>query len=175
MTIYEAFIRPHLEYGDSLCDQAYNMSFHQKLESIQYKCLLGQNWSHTRHIERKALTRTRFRVIPITNWYIKLVIFYKICQSKSPQYLFKLIPEKMSSYVIRNADNIPLFNIKHSVYKSSFFPPTIVESSNLDSNFQNSENFSIFKNIIFKFVRPKPNSFFISCNFKEVRLITRLA
>ena len=71
ITIYEAFTRPHLEYGDSLYDQAYNMSFHQELESIQYKCLLGQNWRHTRHIERKALTRTRFRVIPVTTLVYK--------------------------------------------------------------------------------------------------------
>ena len=31
ITIYKAFIRPHLDYGDILYDQAYNMSFHQKL------------------------------------------------------------------------------------------------------------------------------------------------
>ena len=29
ITIYKAFIRPHLDYGDILFDQAYNMSFHQ--------------------------------------------------------------------------------------------------------------------------------------------------
>ena len=36
ITIYKAFIRPHLDYGDILHDQAHNMSFYQKLESIQY-------------------------------------------------------------------------------------------------------------------------------------------
>ena len=29
----------------------------------------------------------------------------------------------------------------------------------VDSNLQNSENFVIFKNNIFKFIRPKPKSF----------------
>ena len=29
--IYKAFVRPHLDYGDILYDQAYNASFHQKL------------------------------------------------------------------------------------------------------------------------------------------------
>ena len=38
--IYEAYIRPHLDYGDILYDQAY-MSFHQKLESIQYNACLA--------------------------------------------------------------------------------------------------------------------------------------
>ena len=30
ITIYKAFIRPYLDYGDILYDQACNMSFHQK-------------------------------------------------------------------------------------------------------------------------------------------------
>ena len=39
LTIYKAFVRPHLDYGDILYDQAYNASFHQKLEkyNIQIK------------------------------------------------------------------------------------------------------------------------------------------
>ena len=41
ITIYKAFIRPHLDYGDILYDQACNMSFHQKLESIQYNAWTG--------------------------------------------------------------------------------------------------------------------------------------
>ena len=40
ITIYKAFIRAHLDYGDILYDQAY-MSFHQKLESIQYNACLA--------------------------------------------------------------------------------------------------------------------------------------
>ena len=36
-TIYKAFVRPHLDYGDVLYDQAFNTSFHEKLESTQYK------------------------------------------------------------------------------------------------------------------------------------------
>ena len=36
ITIYKAFIRPHLDYGDVLYDQAFNNSFTEKLESIQY-------------------------------------------------------------------------------------------------------------------------------------------
>ena len=36
ITIYKAFVRPYLDYSDILYDQAYNMSLHHKLESIQY-------------------------------------------------------------------------------------------------------------------------------------------
>ena len=41
ITIYKAFVRPYLDYGDILYDQAYNMSFHHKLESIQYNACLA--------------------------------------------------------------------------------------------------------------------------------------
>ena len=39
--IYKAFVRPHLDYGDVLYDQAYNNSFHAKMESIQYNACLA--------------------------------------------------------------------------------------------------------------------------------------
>ena len=34
MTMYKAFVRPHLDYGDIIYDEAYNKTFDQKLESI---------------------------------------------------------------------------------------------------------------------------------------------
>ena len=40
LTIYKSFIRPHLDYGDVTYDQAYTASFHQKIESVQYKSAL---------------------------------------------------------------------------------------------------------------------------------------
>ena len=54
MTIYRAFVsqnvlsrkdiqtfRPHLDYGDVIYDEAYNKTFHRKLESIQYNVCLA--------------------------------------------------------------------------------------------------------------------------------------
>ena len=151
ITIYQAFIRPHLDYGDILCDQAYNMYFHQKLESIHYNACLA--------IKEKLYHEIGLEPLQLWRWYRKLGMFYKIFKSKSPQYLFKLIPEKTSSYVIRNAQNIPLFNIKHNFYKNSFFPSLIIEWNNIDPKLRNWENFGIFKNHILKFIRPKPKSF----------------
>ena len=41
ITIYKAFVRPHLDYSDILYDQAFNLSFQHKLESIQYRACLA--------------------------------------------------------------------------------------------------------------------------------------
>ena len=41
MTIFKSFIRPHLDYGDIIYDRAYNTSFHQNIESVQYNAALA--------------------------------------------------------------------------------------------------------------------------------------
>ena len=41
MTIYKNFVRPHLDYGNVIYDEAYNETFHQKLEPIQYNACLA--------------------------------------------------------------------------------------------------------------------------------------
>ena len=41
LTIYKSFIRPYLDYGDIIYNKAYNSSFHQNLEKIQYNSVLA--------------------------------------------------------------------------------------------------------------------------------------
>ena len=40
-TIYKAFVRSHLDYGDILCDQAFNSSFDDRLASVQYNACVA--------------------------------------------------------------------------------------------------------------------------------------
>ena len=47
ITIYKAFLRPLIDYGDIIYDQPQNESFCEKLESVQYKAALaitGADW-----------------------------------------------------------------------------------------------------------------------------------
>ena len=41
MTVYKDFVRPHLDYGDIIYDEAFNKAFHQKLDYIQYNAWLA--------------------------------------------------------------------------------------------------------------------------------------
>ena len=41
LTIYKSFLRPHLDYGDVIYDRAFNESFQNKLESVQYNATLA--------------------------------------------------------------------------------------------------------------------------------------
>ena len=42
---YRPFVRPYLDYGDILYDQAFNLYFQQKIDSIQYRAC--NNWRNT--------------------------------------------------------------------------------------------------------------------------------
>ena len=39
--IYKLFIRPYVDYSDMIYDQIFNMSFQQKMETIQYNAALA--------------------------------------------------------------------------------------------------------------------------------------
>ena len=49
-------------------------------------------------------------------------------EKKSPDYLFRIIPQGTSSYITRNSDEIPLFKAKHNFYRNSSFPSTTIIS-----------------------------------------------
>ena len=84
---------------------------------------------------------------------IGTVLFFKMRKNQSPKYLFELIPTARQAYMTRHKNSIPLFNIKHDYFKKCFFPSTIIEWSNLDSNIRNSESLAIFKKHILDFIR----------------------
>ena len=77
-------------------------------------------------------------------------MFYKIYENKSPQYLFKLIPEKTHAheYAIRNTDTIPCFKIRHNFFKTLSFLLQSLNVNNLDPTFGNSKSFVVFKNYL---------------------------
>ena len=41
MTTCKAFVRPNLDYGNVIYDEAYNKTFHQKRKPIQYNACLA--------------------------------------------------------------------------------------------------------------------------------------
>ena len=61
-TIYKAFVRPHLDYGNVLFDQNFNTPSHEKLESIQYNVYLCSNRKNKWYFQRETLSRISFRM-----------------------------------------------------------------------------------------------------------------
>ena len=77
-------------------------------------------------------------------------------------------------YTSRNVHNIPIFNLKHSLFKNSFFPSSISEWNKVNLGLHNSESLSIFRKNILEVIKPVPNSFYNCHNPKGIKLIKQL-
>ena len=174
LTIYKCFIRPHLDYGDIIYDQAYNLSFHQKLESIQYNAALALTGAIRGSSREKLYQELGLESLQLRRWYRKLCCFHKIYNKQAPGYLSELIPTRNEVYQIRHLANIPSLIFKHNYFKNTFFPSTILEWNKLDPSLRNSTSYNVFKNSILKFVRPSPNKISQCYNPKGIKLVTRL-
>ena len=87
LTIYKCFIRPHLDYGDIIYDQAYNLSFHQKLESIQYNAALALTGAIRGRSREKLFQELGLESLQLRRWCRKLCCFYKVYNKQAPGYL----------------------------------------------------------------------------------------
>ena len=83
LTIYKAFIRPHLDYGDTIYYQADNDSFHQKLESVQYNVALAITGAIRGTSWEKLYQELGLEFLQRGRWYRKLCTFLKIIIEKS--------------------------------------------------------------------------------------------
>ena len=174
ITLYKAFVRPHLDYGDFLYDQARNASFHLKLESIQYNACLAITGVIRCSSREKLYQELGFESLQQRRWYRKLCCFYKIFKNESTRYLFNIIATRNPFYITRNHTNIPLFKTNHIFFKNSFFPSNIIEWNNLDPKLRNSDTYGTFKNTTLKFLRPSPNNVFKCQNPQGIKFLTRL-
>ena len=174
LTIFKSFIRPHLDYGDIIYDQAYSLSFHQKLESIQYNAALALIGAIRGSSREKLYQELGLESLQLRRWYRKLCCFYKIYNKQAPGYLTELIPTRNEAYQTRHFTNILSLSFKYNIFKNIFFPSTILEWNKLDPSLGNLASYNVFKFSILKFIRPSPNKTFQCHNPKGIKLVTRL-
>ena len=139
LTIYKSFIRPHLDYGDIIYDQAYNASFHQKLDSIQYNAALAITGAIRWTSKEKLYNEPDLETLEKRRWYRKLCCFFKIFRHKFPKYLLNIILISVGTYNTRNTNNIPLFKVKHNFFQNFFFPSAVIEWNKMDLAIQKVE------------------------------------
>ena len=85
ITIYKPFIRSHLGYRDIIYDQAYNVSFHQKIDSIQYNAALVITGAISGTSREKLYHELGFESLVSRRWCQKFGFFYKGFKTKSPR------------------------------------------------------------------------------------------
>ena len=176
LTIYNTFIRIQFDFADVIYDQAYNSSFHKKLESLsnQYNVCLAITRAIRGASSEKLDKELGLESLKSRRWFRKLCHFYKILNKKYSSYLFNLIPNLNRIRETKNSNNIPAVHTKHNNFKNSFFPSNISEWSNLDYKIRNSESLSIFRKNLLNFIRPCVKSIFNIHNPYGIKLLTRL-
>ena len=149
-TLYFAFVRPLLEYGDvvwSDCDD-YCIENIEKVEIDAARIVCG------------AIRRTPKRIVynevnwtPITERYKqhKLILFKKMISNNAPPYLCNMVPNRVRDnhrYPLRNGDDLTnIFGRTVKMY-NSFLPYTIREWNLLPDATKQTESLSGFKHCL---------------------------
>ena len=120
ITLQKAFVRPHLDYGHIIYDQAHNISFHQKSESLKYNACLAITGAINGSSREKLYQELGFESLQQRHRYKKLCSFYKVFKNEIPRYLFNIISIRKPAYSTRNHVNIPLFKTNYNFYKNSY-------------------------------------------------------
>ena len=176
ITIYKLFIRPQLDYGDIVCDRAFNESFHKYLESIQNNAAIVITGAIRGTSFEKLFQELGLECLKSRRWLRKLCLFYNIFHKKSPSYLFQLIPPNNNVYAARSSQSnkISSFKTRHNFFKDFFFPAVISEWNSLNIDIRNPSSINVVKKELLKFVRPEPNSIYNINDTKGLKLLIRL-
>ena len=92
---------------ETIYDRAYNTSFHQNIESIQYNTALAITGAVRGTSREKIYQELGFESLQQERWYRKLCCLFKIISNQLPTYLFQLVPSAITRYLSRNSENIP--------------------------------------------------------------------
>ena len=78
ITIYKAFLRPPIDYGDIIYNQLPNDFFSEKLESIQYKAALAITGAIQGTSRDKIYQELGLESLKSRKWYKRLSLMFKI-------------------------------------------------------------------------------------------------
>ena len=172
ITMYKSFIRLHLDYDD-IFDLAFNKSFHDNLEAIEYSASLARTAAIRGTSREKLYQELSLESLQQWCWFRKLCTFCKIYKNQSPLYLCKLLLLQTSLRFTRSSNNVPCFHFK--VFQKLFFLfcSFWTEQSRRNAiqriSTRTSKILSIFNKRILQFIRPSP-----SFNNTGIKHFTRL-
>ena len=104
ITICKSFIRPHLDYGNIVCDRVFNESFHKNLESIQNNATIAitgaiRCTSSEKLFQEFGLESLKSRLVK------KIMFILQNVSRKISRYLFQLIPPNKNVCATRSSQS----------------------------------------------------------------------
>ena len=122
ITICKAFIRLRLDYVNVIFNQAFNNSFHQRLESIQYKSDLAITAAI------RGTSKEKFRV-PVAQKMVSKITSLLQNNKKQVTIISLSSNSKDTNFIFYscNSENLPPIKANHNFFKNNFFPSTNIE------------------------------------------------
>ena len=146
-TIYISFIRPVIEYADTIWDNC-TQNDKQELEKIQLEAARISTGA-TKFISiQKLYEETGWEPLETRRKKHKLVLFFKMYNHLTPPYLSSLVPPLISNfsrYNLRNANDIQTIDSRTTLYFNSFLPSVIRDWNSLPYGNRNADSLYSFK------------------------------
>ena len=156
--LYISFIRPLLEYSDSVWDNCSSESKKQ-LEAIHTESARIVSGATKLCSIEKLFVELGWESLQSRQNKHKLILFYKIFHGLTPDYLYDLVPplvQDTTSYNLRNSDNIQNYRARSNLFLNSFFPSTIRAWNDLPNDTKNASSVASFKHRLNRNLKPPP-------------------
>ena len=92
LTIYNCFIRLHLDYGDVIYHLPNLSSLDNKIESVQHNEVLAVTGAIRETSQKKLYLELGFESLKDKRWLRRLCYLYKTVSTKQPTYFYNLVP-----------------------------------------------------------------------------------
>ena len=145
--MYVAFIRPLLEYCDSVWDNS-SSEMKKKFDAIHIETARTFTGATKLCSIDKLLLELGWETVQSRRDKHKLVIFYKIMNRLTLDYLRDLVPplvQEASNYNLRNSDHIQTFHANTDLFYNSFLPSTIRAWNSLPNDVKSFSSVAAFK------------------------------
>ncbi|MEW8544911.1 MAG: reverse transcriptase family protein [Candidatus Thiodiazotropha sp.] len=159
--IYISFIRPLLEYCDSVWDNASSESKKQ-LDAIHIEAARTITGATKLCAIDKLFADLGWESLQSRRNKHKLVIFYKIMNGLTPDYLSDLVPpliQDTTHYNLRNSNDTQTLHANTNLYFNSFFPSTIRAWNDLPEQTKQATSVASFKYLLNKDLKRPPAYF----------------
>ena len=156
--MYKLYVRPHLDYGDIIYhkyDPHMVLDFTKKLEATQYPAALAVSGAWRGTNRDKLYEELGWEYLYHRRWYRRLMHFYKLKKSRSPLYLYNLIPpEREVHYNLRIPRDFEPNISRTKRFSNTYFQNSINEWNSLDVSIRKCETVSQFKTKLIYLLRP---------------------
>jgi hypothetical protein len=153
-TMYTAFVRPILEYGDILWDTpGDNDHLLDELDTIQNNAARIVSGATARCTTASLNAELLWKPLKTRRREHRLAMYYKIVHNLAPQYMTDLVPQTVqqrTNYGLRNREQLDIPRTRILAHTNSFYPATTREWNNIDPGTKTAPSFNAFKSRISK-------------------------